>query len=414
MRIYEPYLKKHAVPDYLITGWQRDISIIIVIPCYDEPELQKTLDSLLNCDKPNTHIEVIILINSGEQASPEIIEQNQRTYNFVLSTYPFNSSLELNIKPWLIEGVRKKHAGVGYARKLGMDMAVSTFNGIQSKNGLIVSLDADTLVEPNYLKELYRVYSESEIGGGTIRFEHPVTRSSDPENMAIMLYELHLRYYHNALKQIGFPYHFYTIGSAFYIRAAEYVKHGGMNRKKGGEDFYFLHKALPHITHQTLQKTTVVPSSRISDRVPFGTGPKIRHYLESHTMQTYEWLSFEDLSVFFGLCDTFYTADSAELKQLLKGLKEPLSLFLNDFEAEKKLVELKRNTSNSANFKKRFFDLFNGFFIVKYLNQSHLNHYHYRDVSEQAKEFSQRYFNHSFRESYDLLMFFRQTDQKTS
>ena len=48
-----------------------------------------------------------------------------------------------------------KHAGVGWGRKIGMDLALKRFLHL-NKNGLIVGLDADTIVEENYLNSIFR------------------------------------------------------------------------------------------------------------------------------------------------------------------------------------------------------------------------------------------------------------------
>ena len=53
----------------------------------------------------------------------------------------------------LIDDLDSKHAGVGWARKLGMDLAIQRFRSINF-NGIIVGLDADTVVEPNYLNAI--------------------------------------------------------------------------------------------------------------------------------------------------------------------------------------------------------------------------------------------------------------------
>src|SRR5213594_3575687 len=88
---------------------------------------------------------------------------------------------------------------------------------------------------------------------------------------AIAAYELHLRYYVRALRYAGFPYAHHTIGSCMAVRADVYKKQGGMNKRQAGEDFYFLQKIIPLGHFTDLTETKVIPSSRPSDRVPFGT-----------------------------------------------------------------------------------------------------------------------------------------------
>ena len=60
-----------------------------------------------------------------------------------------------------------------------------------------------------------------------------------------------------------------------------------MNRKKAGEDFYFLQKLFDAGHFSECNTTRVIPSPRPSDRVIFGTGPAIREYLETAVSLTF-------------------------------------------------------------------------------------------------------------------------------
>src|SRR4029434_9989987 len=96
---------------------------------------------------------------------------------------------------------------------------------------------------------------------------------------AIAAYELHLRYYLQALRTAGFPHGYHTIGSSMAVRARTYMEQGGMNRRQAGEDFYFLHKLIPLGGFTELNSTTVYPLPRPSNRVPFGTGRAVSEWL---------------------------------------------------------------------------------------------------------------------------------------
>ena len=91
-------------------------------------------------------------------------------------------------------------------------------------------------------------------------------------DLAIQRYELFLRSYVYGMRLAGSPYAFHSIGSAMACRARAYVRCGGMNTRKAGEDFYFLQKLAKTDGVDQLRGTTVMPSARISERVPFGTG----------------------------------------------------------------------------------------------------------------------------------------------
>ena len=54
---------------------QTDLNIIVVIPCFNEPDIIPTLNALNNCQKPKTAVEVIIVVNSSEIHDNLIKEQ---------------------------------------------------------------------------------------------------------------------------------------------------------------------------------------------------------------------------------------------------------------------------------------------------------------------------------------------------
>ncbi|PLX10631.1 MAG: hypothetical protein C0597_16460, partial [Marinilabiliales bacterium] len=59
---------------------QLDLKFVVVIPCFNEPGLINTLDSIKDCKRIRSSIEVIILINSAEDTSEQIVSQNTKTY----------------------------------------------------------------------------------------------------------------------------------------------------------------------------------------------------------------------------------------------------------------------------------------------------------------------------------------------
>jgi glycosyltransferase involved in cell wall biosynthesis len=131
-----------------------------------------------------------------------------------------------------------KNAGVGWARKIGMDMAVSHFNQTDNKSGIIISLDADTVVESNYLISINEFYnSNPDYIAAVIYFEHPL--NEERTNDAIIMYELYMRYYKNAVTVSGFPNSIFSVGSCFSVLAKAYVSQGGMNREKSRRRFLF-------------------------------------------------------------------------------------------------------------------------------------------------------------------------------
>ncbi|NOR76332.1 MAG: family 2 glycosyl transferase, partial [Draconibacterium sp.] len=122
------YLQKQNRETLIETVPQKEVGIIIVIPCIREPNILQTLESLNSCNLPTQKVEVIVLINHSETASKDIIEFNSKTKteleNSVLTLK--NNKLSFNIIGPI--ELQKKWAGAGLARKNGMDEAVRRLN----------------------------------------------------------------------------------------------------------------------------------------------------------------------------------------------------------------------------------------------------------------------------------------------
>lgn len=287
MTILAPYtyLQKHRYKERLIPeSPDPSLALVIVIPVYKEPELLATLYSLSeNHFDEWRKVEVILVVNHAIDAPETVQQQNQQTYKAV-KEWIHTVADTLTIHPLLIQDLPKKQAGVGLARKIGMDEAVDRLEQVDNPQGLIICLDADTIVQPNYLQVLldtYRTLPKKE--AFTIHFEHPLEGKKFSSGIyeGIIFYELFLRYFIEGLRVAGYPYAFHTVGSAMAVRSHAYQKMGGMNRRQAGEDFYFLHKFTQRGKVHEIHDTAVIPSPRASDRVPFGTGKAIQAWLDT-------------------------------------------------------------------------------------------------------------------------------------
>lgn len=163
--------------------------------------------------------------------------------------------------------------GVGLARKIGMDAALTLLD-YGDQDPLLICLDADTTVQPDYLTAIVSHFSAAKAGGASIPYCHRPAIDSAGQ-AAIDRYELFLRVYVLGLELAGSPYAFHTVGSAMACRAMAYCASGGMNRRLAGEDFYFLQQVHKTSGVATLAGTVVQPSPRSSRRVPFGTGRSV-------------------------------------------------------------------------------------------------------------------------------------------
>ena len=277
------------------------------------------------------------------------------------------------------------------ARKAGMDEALRRFDQINKPDGIILNLDADCKVKPDYFTAVYcEMINRKDRSACSIYFEHPTSGDEFPGSVyrAIILYELHLRYYFQGVAFTGFPYVHHTVGSAIAVKALPYMKAGGMNRRMAGEDFYFIQKLVPAGGFFNLNQTTVFPSPRASFRVPFGTGPVISRLTETdnETLLSYNFEAFKDLKICFSLIDKIFYSGHDDPEFFFGDLPPGLKEFTGLIDWTDKIKEIMGNTSGIESFRKRFFGWFNMFKIVKYLNWVHTSLMAKKQVVESASE----------------------------
>ena len=192
------------------------------------------------------------------------------------------------------------------------------------------------------------------------------------------------------------------------VKASVYCKAGGMNKRKAGEDFYFLSKVFPYGKIIELNTAVVYPSARISTRVPFGTGRAQQNFIEKkdEVYTNYTFQSFEDLKLFFA-CD-FYE-NSVDTNSFPDSIKQ----FLLEVDFENKLNEIKNNTTSKQQFKKRFFDWFDGFMLLKYVHFTRDNYYPNNELSlEVSKILNKMGVSGTISSEKDQLLFLREIQIK--
>ena len=385
----DKYLQKQNKETLIDITPHNNVGIIVVIPCFRETEIIQTLESVNSCDLPTQKVEIVVLVNHSETASEEIKEFNLKTK---IELENWISTIDNTELQFFIVGpieLQKKWAGAGLARKSGMDEAVRRFNLLKNPTGIIVSLDADTLVAKNYLVEIENHFNQNPKDvGATISFEHQKNGLNKKQLEGIQLYEKYLDYYKNALDFTGYPYSMFTIGSAFAVTADAYVKRGGMNRRQAGEDFYFLQNLVQQGKVGEISTTKVFPSARLSDRVPFGTGPILQKWMngEEDLTETYNLLAFFDLKELFDTKERFYKIDETEFNKIIADLPETVWQFLNEDNFWKELNDLNKNCSTLKTFENRFYQKFNAFKILKYLNFVHEHFYEKANLIDQIEK----------------------------
>lgn len=392
--------------------------IIVVVPAFNEPGISSLLDSLKACNEPDCSVEIIIVINAPINSPPEAARNNNLCIQNMESWKIKNKKCFFRLHVFNAGDHGIRDWGVGLSRKAGIDEAVRRFNATDNSDGVIVSLDADCIVESNYFTEICNnLVKKKDRKACSVYFEHPLSGDAFPDRIYrnITQYELHLRYYLQCLIYSGFPYAVHTVGSAMACKASRYLKAGGMNRKQAGEDFYFIQKLVPLGGYFSLNSTAVYPSPRESLRVPFGTGATMSRMMinDEENLLTYNINAFRELSLLFGNVKDYFHFSNQELANYHLVFPDGLRSFVGAKEWIDKITEIQKNTAGEDSFSKRFFGWFNMFRIVKYLNHVHAGIYEKQPVALSAKgllSLSGKDFNSD--DPRELLGFYRAMERK--
>lgn len=289
------YLEKYGTDGWnIIREGNSNYEMVIVIPALKEFEnIKKLLVSLTQND--SSHFEkvvIVFVVNSIENASQETIKDNAKSIE-LLKKIIFsekgndevidivkNSGLNIGLVDASSKGKQLpiKDGGVGLARKIGMDLSLKFFDYKQTSQKILVCLDADCTVKENYITEIYNYFKDEKCSAAYVKYEHPIEGDAESK-LAIVCYEIFLRYYVLGLKIARSPFSIHTIGSTMVCDVESYINIQGMNKKKAAEDFYFMEKLAKIRKIHEIDSTTIFPSSRGSWRVPFGTGQRVNRYL---------------------------------------------------------------------------------------------------------------------------------------
>ena len=289
------YLDKYGCKKWkLEIKTELQFDCVIVVPAIAEHNnIITLLDSLSENEfNKNYRVAMIFVINSIVSSSQEVKAENQQTLELLREILNNNSSynpivekinstnLTIAFTDASSDGneMPEKTGGVGLARKIGMDYALTVFDYSKPGKKIIACLDADCTVEKNYVEEIINSFNVEDINAAVINYEHPLPYDEESRK-AIICYEIFLRYYELGLKFAGSDYYFQAIGSTIVCNYEAYIKVEGMNKKKAAEDFYFLEKLIKDYEIKRIKSTKVFPAGRPSWRVPFGTGQRINRFL---------------------------------------------------------------------------------------------------------------------------------------
>jgi len=168
--------------------------------------------------------------------------------------------------------------GVGQARKIAADVAVQLIHSGIVKQPWIFSTDADVQLPENYF-EVVQAVNPTEVSAVCLPFEHKTDQQ--PWALQQHLYDFKLYYYQAGIRFAGAAYDYIPLGSTLVVSALAYAQVRGFPMRNGAEDFYILNKLAKLGRIEQPQQPLIDIESRLSERVPFGTGPAVRTLLDA-------------------------------------------------------------------------------------------------------------------------------------
>ena len=389
----EKYLASRAITaPWALAGIQgKHYAGAVVIPSLAENNLLfSTLRSL--AQNPRDLLDrflILVVVNHRQDAFPREKADNRETLRRLSGGEPSLAGLQLAWVDAASPGLElpAKTGGVGMARKIGLDLALTrlTYCGVPP---ILVSLDADTLCRPEYLTSIVSHFQERKAFGAVIPFCHQPGATPE-EDQAIRRYELFLRAYVLGLSRAGSPYGFHTVGSAMACTAEGYARSGGMNQRGAGEDFYFLQQMAKTGGISQVKGTVVYPSARTSHRVPFGTGRSMTDLLsrKAGAVLFYRVECFQILADWLALVGQEFNLEGGKIQEKTLKISSNLYEFMKENKFGNIWEKLQRNFRSSQSLLKGFHDWFDGLKTMKLIHHLSAGPYPRKDPEWVMAEF---------------------------
>jgi hypothetical protein len=299
------YLERYAEPE---ARFARELghqySSITVVPVHGEaPSFLDELEPALKA--ASGRVLLIVVVNATDAASEQVHHANAQVLDALAQRLVARQDLpEVEGCPALAALGRPSvydilvidraspgrrlpaGEGVGLARRIGTDVALAHFDQGGSVSPWIGATDADARLPLDYFPRLAALDQQPLAADGTRRvgaslpfWHYPSGEAAVDE--ATALYELSLRYYALGLGSAGSAYAYQSMGSSLAVLADAYAEVRGFPRRQAGEDFYLLDKLAKVGSIHRPSGSPILLRSRFSDRVPFGTGSRVRDIVDA-------------------------------------------------------------------------------------------------------------------------------------
>lgn len=299
------YLERYAEPEArFVRELGHQYSSALVVPLHGEAP--SFLDDLLPAlQAASGRVLVIAVVNATDVASEQVHQANAQLLSLLgqrlvarqdLAQVEGSPGVAALGRPGVYDLLLIDRAspgrrlpageGVGLARRIGSDLALALFDAGGLLSPWLGATDADARLPVDYFSRLRALEQQPLAEDGTRRvgvtlpfWHYPSGETAVDE--ATALYELSLRYYTLGLASAGSPYAYESMGSSLAVLADAYAEVRGFPRRQAGEDFYLLDKLAKVGTIHRASGTPILLRSRMSGRVPFGTGSKVREIVDA-------------------------------------------------------------------------------------------------------------------------------------
>lgn len=377
-RYLQRYAEQPLPPAPRDRRWQQ----VLVIPAYRESsalvERLKNLPSaqgqtlvVLVLNRPDTHDDPSVnhALRQAICALPAAVGDAEPGLLYVLKDDTDVLLLDLEAAIGAIPAA----SGVGLARKCGCDLALRWMVEGVIAAPWVYCTDADATLPGDYFSRLAAVNAPAAV----FPFVH-VEAEDAACYEATLLYERRLTQYVSGLESAGSPYAFHTVGSCIAIQAEAYAQVRGFPQRAGAEDFYLLNKVAKLAPVARLDGDPVRLAARVSDRVPFGTGPAVKAIMAAGALAEqplfYAPEVFEALKAVLASVPGWAAQADTEAIALAcdhaldAGLAAKAVNVLEAMKLRKALAHCHKQSSDPAQFARQFHQWFDGFRTLKFIH----------------------------------------------
>jgi hypothetical protein len=356
---------------------------VLVLPAYREsPAL---LDDLRQLPAgPGRSLVILVLNRPDRDKDPlanaglraRIQQLMQDTGEGAPPLLPLNDHSDLYLLDLeTLHGATPASQGVGLARKAGCDLALEWMAQGIIGGEWICCTDADARLPDDYFTRLERI--DANAVAAVFPFLH-MADGPDTCERATALYELRLHHHVLGLEYAGSPYAYHSLGSCLAFSSSAYARVRGFPRRAGAEDFYLLNKLAKLGTVARPGGRPVRITSRLSARVPFGTGPAVQAIAARKQPEAapvfYHPFCYEVLRALLDALPRLATQPAQDLAALLgqQGLSPGQARLAHDklqaLGLQKCLEHCRRQAGSSAQFLRYFHEWFDAFVVLKFIH----------------------------------------------